>query len=236
VENSVALSRCTQRLRNLGLGKTEIEALTAEKGTSGLLPLTAPFAATVVERSAALGETVTQATALFAIADTKRMWAILDVHASDITKIAVGQPLVLDMEGLEDERHGGYITWVSSHLDRRTRTLKARAEILNSEGLLRDGMFGKAIVTIHDRENVLVVPKEAVQWEGCCNVVFVRRSDVLYEPRKVSLGYEGKDFLAVANGLTEGDVVVTTGSFLLKTEILRGSIGAGCCEPNPGAQ
>jgi len=236
VENRVALSRNAQRLRNLGLGEDEIAALKVDEATSGLLSLAAPFAGTVVERSSALGESVAQGEPLFAIADTTRMWAMLDVYATDMTKIAVGQPVVLDMEGLKGERHGGRITWVSSHLDRRTRTLKARAEIFNPDGLLRDGMFGKAVISVHDRETALVVPKEAVQWEGCCNVVFVRRSDVVYEPRKVNLGYEGPDFFAVDAGLAEGDLVVTTGSFLLKTEILRGSIGTGCCEPNPGAK
>ena len=235
VEHRVALSRSTQRLRNLGLGEAEIAGLSTDS-TSGLLPLTAPFAGTVVERSVALGESVAEGFALFAIADTTRMWAILDIYASDMMKIAVGQAVVLDMEGLRGARHGGVITWVSSHLDRQTRTLKARAEILNPEHLLRDGMFGQAVVTVHDREAALAVPKGAVQWEGCCNIVFLRRSDVLYEPRKVSLGYEGKDFFAIENGLAAGDVVVTTGSFLLKTEILRGNIGAGCCELNPGTQ
>lgn len=95
-------------------------------------------------------------------------------------------------------------------------------------------MFGKAIVSVREKEPALVVPKNAVQWEGCCNVVFVRRSDVLFEPRKVRLGYEAERFFVAEDGVDEGDVVVTTGSFLLKTEILKESIGAGCCEVNPG--
>ena len=77
------------------------------------------------------------------------------------------------------------------------------------------------------------MPKSAVQWDGCCNIAFVRRTDLLYEPRKLRLGYETDDYLEVINGLQEGETVVTQGSFLLKTEIMKGSIGAGCCEPGP---
>jgi cobalt-zinc-cadmium efflux system membrane fusion protein len=97
-------------------------------------------------------------------------------------------------------------------------------------------MFGKAIITVRKDESALVVPKDSVQWEGCCNVVFVKRSGVLFEPRKVKLGYEMDRFFVVEHGLNAGEEIVTTGSFLLKTEILKGSIGVGCCEVEPGKE
>ena len=78
------------------------------------------------------------------------------------------------------------------------------------------------------------MPVDAVQWEGCCNVVFVKQSETLYEPRKVLLGVNTGTAYEVLDGLTGGEEVVTQGSFLLKTELLKGSIGAGCCEVNPG--
>jgi len=97
-------------------------------------------------------------------------------------------------------------------------------------------MFGKAIISVRKDESALVVPKESVQWEGCCNVVFVKRSDVLFEPRKVKLGYETDHFFVVERGLDAGEEIVTVGSFLLKTEILKGSIGAGCCPVELGKE
>jgi cobalt-zinc-cadmium efflux system membrane fusion protein len=235
-ESRISLSRATQKLQNLGLTDAQILELAGRKDASSLLPLTAPFAGTIVERSAAAGEVVDTSKPLFAIADTSRMWAILDVYASDVRKLRIGQAVALEVEGLRRERPRGRVTWVSSHVDRRTRTLKVRAEFANADGLLRAGMFGKAIVTVRKPEPVLLVPKEAVQWEGCCNVVFVRRSDVLFEPRKVRLGYETDTAFVVEDGVQEGETVVTTGSFLLKTEILKGSIGAGCCGYQPGKE
>ena len=233
-KNRVALSRSAQRLRTLGLTESQVKAVAEEEDTSSLLPLTAPFSGTVVERSATLGEVVDTATPLFAVSDTSKVWAMLDVYEADIRQLELGQPVVLEVEALRGERYAGQITWLSSHVDRRTRTLKARSEFANPEGFLRAGMFAKAIVSVREKEFALVVPKEAVQWEGCCNVVFVRKSGVLFEPRKVRLGYETDRFFVAETGVKEQDVVVTTGSFLLKTEILKGSIGAGCCEANPG--
>jgi cobalt-zinc-cadmium efflux system membrane fusion protein len=233
-ESRIALSKTFQRLRNLGLSDAQIEDVSRRQDTSSLLPLLAPFPGVVVERSAVAGEVVDTQKPLLNIADVSQMWAMLDIYESDVPKVRNGQSVVFEAEGLPGEQRGGRVTWISSHVDRRTRTLKVRAEIANPDGLLRSGMFGKAIITVRGNEAALFVPKESVQWEGCCNVVFVKRSEVVFEPSKVQLGYETDRFFVVERGVSEGDEIVTTGSFLLKTEILKGSIGAGCCEVEPG--
>ena len=233
-ESRILLSKTSQCLKNLGLSDKQLKEVSSEQDTGSLLPLLAPFSGVVVERSAVAGEVVDTQNPLLIIADTSSMWAMLDIYESDLPKVRIGQSVVFEVEGLPGERRGGRVTWVSSHVDRRTRTLKVRAEIANQDGLLRSGMFGKAIITIHKNEAALVVPKESVQWEGCCNVVFVKNSEVSFEPRKVALGYETDRFLVADRGVTEGETIVTTGSFLHKTEILKGSIGAGCCEVIPG--
>ncbi len=236
VESRIALSKAAQRLRNLGFSDARIKEFAERNDTSSRLPLIAPFSGVVVERGAVVGEVVDTKTSLLAVADTSRMWAMLDVYESDVPNVRVGQPVVLEVETIRGERRGGVITWVSSHVDRRTRTLKVRAEIENPDGFLRSGMYGKAVISIREQESALIVPKDAIQWEGCCNVVFARRSDMLFEPRKVRLGYETDRFFVVEEGVEENDEIVTTGSFLLKTELLKGSIGAGCCEVDFGKE
>ena len=235
-ETRVALSQTEQKLRNLGISGPQIQEIAENQDTSSSLALTAPFEGVVVERAAVPGEVVDTGKPLFAVADISRMWAILDVTETDVSRLQLGQPVVFHLEDLKGEKHGGRITWVSAELDKHTRTLKARAELENPDGLLRAGMFGKASVVVSDRLLKLLVPREAVQWEGCCNVVFVRESDTVFVPRKVKLGTALTRHYSIEEGLTEGDTVVTTGSFLLKTEILKGSIGAGCCEFVPGGE
>lgn len=236
VSMATQLGAARDRLRVFDLSEEDLERIRTEGDSSGRLPLHAPLAGVVVARTAALGEVVASGQALLEVADTSRMWAMLDVYENDVRRVRNGLPVVVDIPGLAGERHGGRTTWIGSHVDARTRTLKVRAEIANPQGLLRDGMFGKAIVTVCTEDAALVIPKEARQWEGCCNVVFVKHSDVLFEPRKVRLGHETNRFFVVEEGLTEGERIVTTGSFLLKTEILKGSIGAGCCEIEPGRE
>ncbi len=235
VESRIGLSSATQKLRNLGLSDEAIRRVADENDTSSHLAVAAPFAGVVVERDAVIGEVVDTTRPLFAIADTSRMWAWLDLYEADVARVQPGQPVEIVIEGLGGRTFAGTVTWISSHVDPRTRTLKVRAAIDNSDGLLRANMFGRGEITVRVRNNAILVPKSAVQWEGCCNVVFVRHTDTVYQPYKVTLGYERDGYFVVEKGLAAGETIVTVGAFLLKTEVLKGNIGAGCCEVDPGA-
>ncbi len=119
-------------------------------------------------------------------------------------------------------------------MDHRTRTVQARLTLPNEAGLLRANLYGTARIAVYENEPVLTVPDAAVQSDGCCQLVFVQESPTLYRPRKVTLGTKVDGHYAVLDGVQEGEAVATAGSFLLKTEILKTSIGAGCCEVEPG--
>lgn len=218
-----------KRLQLLGLTDKDIKAVVTKSDSSGLLPLYAPFSGILVERRAVVGEAAKPGDLLFALADTSRMWALLDIEESNIANIRRGLPVVFQVQGLRGQNFSGKITWVSTQVDDKTRVLKARAELDNSKAMLRANMFARANVIIRDEQASLIVPKTAVQWEGCCNVVFVKVSDRAFEPRKIQVLFETGDYAVIDSGLTDEEVIVTTGSFLLKTEILKGNIGAGCC-------
>ncbi|MBZ0268103.1 efflux RND transporter periplasmic adaptor subunit, partial [bacterium] len=235
VEGRITVSRTEQELLRLGLSAERIAAVARDGDTSPTFVLAAPFAGRVVDRAAALGEFVETNAPLLAVADVSRMWALVDVFESDFLDVHAGQTVVLHVEGLRGRTVPGIVTRVSSHVDPRTRTLPVRVEVANPGGVLRANMFAKASIALRDHHPALVVPVDAVQWEGCCNVVFVKRSDVVYEPRKVHLGVNTGSVYEVLRGVRAGEEIVTQGSFLLKTEILKGSIGAGCCEVDPGA-
>ena len=228
-EATVALTSAKQRLRNLGVQPEVVERVIPEKDTSSLALVRAPFAGVVVEREAVVGEVVDTAKTLFAVADTSQIWAMLDVPEADAARVHVGQSAVIQVGGARGERVAGKVSWLSPRVETGTRTVKVRVELVNPAGTLRAGMFGTAEIRVHEGAPLPVVPKSAVQWEGCCNVVFLRQNDQLFLPRKVKLGADLGDYYAVESGVSEGDVVVTDGSFLLRTEIRKESIGAGCC-------
>ncbi len=235
VESRFALSSATQRLRNLGLSEEDIALVMANDDMSSHLPLRAPFAGVIVDRHAVPGEVITTDKPLFKVADLRTMWVMLDVDERDVPRLTTGMPVTVTVDAMPDRTFEGELTWISAEVDPKTRTVKARAEVENSKGSLKANMFGRAVIRVRRIEDALLVPEAAVQWDGCCNVVFVRHTDTIYQPYQVTLGSKHGAYFIVEDGLPDGESVVTQGSFLLETEILKGNIGAGCCETDPGA-
>ncbi len=129
----------------------------------------------------------------------------------------------------------GKLAWISTQADPKTRTVKVRANIADSDGKQRANTFGSGRVILREEDKVVSVPNEAVQWEGCCHVLFVRDKDYLKEGspkvfhvRKVRLGTKDEKNTEIIAGVLPGELVVTSGSGLLLTELLRGSLGEGC--------
>ena len=133
-------------------------------------------------------------------------------------------------DGAPDEAATGTIAWISTAVDDQTRTVKVRADVANPEGRLLAYTFGKAHITVREAPTAIAVPNAAIQWEGCCHIAFVRLTDDIFQTRKVKLGAKVNGFTEVLIGLMPGEVVATEGSHVLKSEILKSALGAGCTD------
>lgn len=127
----------------------------------------------------------------------------------------------------------GKIDWIADSVDEATRTLKIRARAPNESGLLKAFTFGTAQVVVREAVAV-VVPSEAVHWEGCCHIVFVRDKDYLkkdipklFHVRKVRPGVQDDLRTELIAGILPGEVIATTGSEALRVELLKGYLGKG---------
>lgn len=229
IESEIAYSLSEQKLINLDLNKDQIRKIQDGDSKFDLLPLTTPIAGIILERQIQNGASIEIGTKLFSISDISNMWAILDIYEKDIFDVEVGQKVFVVIDNLEGKYWEGVITWISTQIDTSLRTLKARVELSNQNSLLKAGMLGKAKIKIADEKPALIVNKSSVQWDGCCHVVFVKINDFVIEPRKIKITSETQDSFVVTGNIKKGELLVTTGSFLMKTEIAKGSIGAGCC-------
>ena len=204
-----------------------------ESDPEGRFRVRSPIAGTVVRRPATMGTFATSEVSLATIADTSRMWALLEVRELDAGLLRTGQMVTIRIDGLAERDFVGTVTWIASEVDPKTRTVTARAEVDNDLELLRAEQFARASIRVAESEDAVVVPRRAIQRVGEESVVFVRTGEGLYEPRTVTLGRSDADLVQVRGAVREGDSVVTEGAFLLKTELSRESIGAGCCEVEP---
>ena len=218
--------------------KSELGALTASlallgsapEGTGAGYTLSAPFAGVVTERAATVGKLVSTEEVLFEIVDTSSVWAELEVNERDLANVHVGQEASLSFDGAPAQDLRGAITYISPAIDPHTRTALARIPLANASGSLRANMYGQGAISVAANREGVVVPRAALQRAKSVSLVFVRLQDDHYEARRVEVGETRGDHVAITKGVRAGERVVTTGSFLLKTETLKGSIGAGCCE------
>lgn len=199
-------------------------------GSGGSYGLTSPIDGVVVRRDVAVGQTVDQGPSLFDVVDSSAMWAEIEVAEQDVASVTQGQRVTLTVDALPERTFGGTVDYVAPEIDARTRTAHVRVALKNDDAALRANMFGQARIAVGRERASVMVPRSAVQRAKEVHLVFVKRATGEYEARRVRLGLEEGELVEIIKGVTTGEEVVTTGSFLLKTETLKESIGAGCCE------
>ena len=221
------------KLRLLGLEEHTFESLQIAP-SSNLFPLRASQAGTLVEVDAVSGEAVDSQSRMFVIADTRKMTGILQVPAEESAYLQIGQALEFQLDGARERKHGT-IRWISPEMDPKTRTVQIRTDLDNSDGRLRANAFGTGHILLREEPTAVVVPASSVQWEGDCHVVFVRTRDYFvkdapkfFEVRKVVPGVKAADGVEIIAGILPGEVVVAKGSDILRSELLKNNLGAGC--------
>lgn len=226
-EARLEVGRATLHLQALGLSDEQVRAVGESRDLSPLLPVTSPFAGRIVQASAVAGESAGPDRPLFAVALLERLWAAVDVPEADLTRVAVGQKAFFTIESAAGKRFPGRVVAVGSEVDDRTRTGRVYAEFKNTEGMLRARMFGRAEILVKDASPRLVVPKDALQNDGDCSLVFVKVKEDTYQARKVEVGAVFEGGYEIRGGLASGEEVASRGAFLLKSEAMRGQMGAG---------
>jgi cobalt-zinc-cadmium efflux system membrane fusion protein len=226
-EAEIAARRGAQRLATLGLTEAQVEAVAKQQDTSPALAVTAPFKGVVLDVTAVIGDAATAERPLFVVADVERLWVAIDVGAAALAEVETDQRVVFTVDELPGQRFPGKVVAIGGEVDEHTRTVRVIAEVKNPRGLLKANLFGRAEIMIRPAEPKLLVPKQAVQNDGDCNLVFVSGSPNVFQARKVQLGTVYESGFEVTAGLAAGEKIATTGSFLLKTEVLRGQMGVG---------
>jgi membrane fusion protein, heavy metal efflux system len=200
------------------------------RGGPGRYTVNAPIAGTVVARPAVRGKYVTELDPLATVADIGRLWALVHVREWEASTLKLGLPVTLSVDGAAGRTFEGEITWIAAAVDPKTRNVEVRVEIPNTDGVLKANQYARAAIRLAEPKPTIAVPREAIQRFGEESVLFVKTGDGVYEPRIARLGRSGGGAVQVLENLAAGEEVVTTGAFLLRTELSKDSIGAGCCE------
>ncbi len=156
----------------------------------------------------------------------ENVWAYISVYEYELGLIKVGAPVEIEAIAYPGEIFTGAIASMNPVLDPMTRTNQVRVEIANAEDKLKPEMFVRAGIRA-DLGEKLVVPENAVLDTGLRKIVYLSRSGDTLESREVKTGQKGEGYYEVLDGLSEGDIVVTSGNFLIDSESKLKSASAG---------
>jgi cobalt-zinc-cadmium efflux system membrane fusion protein len=223
-----------EKLARLGLSSAEVAALPARGGGHGALTLRAPSAGVVLEMHAVPGELVRPDRAMVTVGDLSDLWLWADLYEDQL-----GPVLAAEKEGLRaavrvrawpGEAFPGTVDFVGPTMDERTRTVKVRIAVQNPQRRLRAGMFADVELFLPGEAEALAVPRPAVLADEGRAFVFVHHHGEFFVRRPVVTGRTGLDWIEVTGGLAGGETVVADGAFLLKSDVLRSKMGAGCAD------
>jgi cobalt-zinc-cadmium efflux system membrane fusion protein len=233
----VALRSAEDRLATLGLGA----------GAAGQnVSLVAPLAGTVLQISARLGQPVGPSDTVVVVGETELVWLTVDVYERDLGKVHVGDDVRVTSVAFPGRTFDGKVDALGAVVDPERHVLEARIVLTNDDGALRPGMSATARISgslVADSGTMLVVARRAIQTIDGQAFVFVEHAGISgaeggplspssttgarkFELRPVERGLELDDDVEITRGLTLDDTVVEGGGFILKSEALKGQMGA----------
>ena len=234
------------RLGRLGLTAAEIGAAGGDTpggrgagADDGLLPVRAPFAGTVLERELGLGARVEPGDRALLLADTSVVWVETAIGERELESVLQRQargsvPAVVTVSAFPARSFPGTLDRLGGTIDEATRTIRARVVVDNRDGALRAGMFARVRLQLDGEATAIVVPEEALLEDEGRPFLFVRATtpgDAEYFVRRpVRPGRSAEGRVEILAGLEEGQTIVTKGAFLLKSDVLRAKMGAGCAD------
>jgi cobalt-zinc-cadmium efflux system membrane fusion protein len=233
-----SLAAADRRLRLFGLGSEQIKGVKDEKENKEFanLILRAPQDGTILSQNISLGKMVDTTGSLYTIAELSNLWVWCDVYEKELAALLeqfdAGNSLAakVQVKAFPSTAFDGVVDFVGNLMDEHTRTVKVRVQVKNPEMKLRPGMFADVVVAIPLPERMLAVPQTAIMSDAGKDFVFEQWKNDMWIRRDVTAGDKYGSLVEILGGIPKGATIATGGAFMLKSDILREKMGAGCAD------
>jgi membrane fusion protein, copper/silver efflux system len=211
------LAAAKAKLSLFGLTDGQIDSLGSAETIPFVITYTSPASGYVVSKNIVQGVYVTEGTALYELADLSTLWNTADVYESDAASLRVGDDAEISPSGKSGVVVPAHVDLIYPLVNAQSRTVKVRLMVRNADDRLRPNMYTETVFKL-SRGRVLVVPASAVLVTGKRNLVYIRTSTDHFEAREIGIGLRFDGKYEVTWGLTNGDVVVREGGYLIDSE------------------
>jgi len=206
-----------QRLLLWDLTSAQIDRLEATGEPEAEIAILSPVSGYVVEKHVVEGAAVEPGMQLFRLAGLDRVWVEAEVYESELPLVAIGDPATVRLPYLPGRSFPATVAFVYPYLDPTSRTGRVRLELPNPDLELKPEMYAEVEI-VEDLGGRLAVAEEAILYAGDRRFVFLDLGDGRLKPQRVELGLRAGDRVEVVEGLAAGDVIVTSGNFLVAAE------------------
>jgi Cu(I)/Ag(I) efflux system membrane fusion protein len=207
-----------KRLENLGVPSEEIAEIERSRKVPPNMVWRAPRDGIVLERNVVAGMKMASGTTLFRIADATRLWVLADVPEHGFASLRLGAEATIRLRHRPDLKFSGKISLIYPQVNLETRAARIRVEIANPDLMLLPNMFVDVEIAAGDDIERIAVPESAVIDSGTRKIVLFDRGEGRFEPREIKIGHRGNGFVAILDGVEEGEKVVTAANFLIDAE------------------
>jgi RND family efflux transporter MFP subunit len=179
----------------------------------------APIEGIISHRKVDLGDFVDKGTPLFTIVDNRVLDFTASVSALDLVHVFEGQTVAFSVDGLPGRDFHGRLKRVNPLVSSADRSGRIQAEVENTEGILKGGLFARGRVVVEERKETMVLPRVAlVGWnvEKATARIFVVDDASVAHFRTVATGLTVGDLVEIVSGMTDNEKVVVRGGFNLR--------------------
>jgi Cu(I)/Ag(I) efflux system membrane fusion protein/cobalt-zinc-cadmium efflux system membrane fusion protein len=178
-----------------------------------------PASGIVIDKNAEEGSYVNAGTTVYRIADLSRVWLEAHIFEYELPWVFEGQEVEMRIPYEPGKVYTGRVSFVFPYLQQKTRDVVIRLEFENPDLALKPDMYADVWIKTGSTDKGLVIPSEAVIRSGERNIVFVAKPQGRFSPRNIDIGLSLDDgMVQVLSGVAPGEVVVTSGQFLLDSE------------------
>ena len=224
--NQRLLKSSRQRLVELGMTEPQIKNLESERVARRTLDLFAPISGTVIEKMATPGQYIKAGAPIYRLADLSKVWLVIELFPEDAKAIRLGQKVKATTQSLGSEPFEGSVEFIEPTVDPQKRTVGVRVAIDNNKGILKPGEFAQATMTIplaSDQsgmtQETVVIPRNSLLSIGKTSLAYVETKPGFFQLRKLKTGPSVDGMIAVLDGITAGDNVVSKSTFLLDAQM-----------------